>query len=107
MEEILLTLNEPVVLWSILAAAILAVVIDYLFPVDWLAYFGYALFAVFIGATVPLAPLVSFATMLAVFGAMLVLHKLLFAKFLTNAPYCYRHPESKNALTEHSTSSDA
>jgi hypothetical protein len=100
LEQVFLTLNAPVVLWSIFTAAILAVVIDYLFPVDWVAYFGYALFAVFIGATVPVAPIVSFVTILVVFGVMLVLHKMFFANYLTNAPYCYRHPESKNPSTE-------
>lgn len=89
MEEILLTLNQPTVLWSIFTAAILAVLIDYLFPVDWLAYVGYGLFAIFVGATVPVGAALSVAAMIAVFGIMLILHKLLFAKLLTNAPYCY------------------
>lgn len=86
MEDILLTLNQPLILWSLFAGAILAVLVDYLFPVDWLAYVGYALFSLFVGATVPATPTVSLIVMAVVTGAMLILHYFVFSKFLTNAP---------------------
>lgn len=90
MEELLLFLNQTVVLWSLFAGAIILVLIDYLFPVDWPAYLGYVLFAIFIGATVPLSVAFSFLSMLAVFSLMLTLHKAVFSKFLTNAPHLER-----------------
>lgn len=86
MEEILLWLNQPLVLWSLLGGAVGLVLIDYVFPVDWPAYLGYALFGIFIGATVPLQPSWSLFSMLAVLSLMLTLHKAVFSKFLTNAP---------------------
>lgn len=86
MEELLLFLNQPVVLWSLFSGAIILVLIDYLFPVDWPAYLGYVLFAIFIGATAPLSIAFSYFSMLAVFSLMLTLHKAIFAKYLTNAP---------------------
>lgn len=92
MESIFLTLNEPLVLWALLGAAILLVLIDYLFPVDWLAYVGYIFFAVFIGATIPATPVYSLLAMVIAILVMLLLHLLLFSRFLTNAP---RHERPK------------
>ena len=86
MEDLLLFLNQPLVLWSLFGGAIGLVLIDYLFPVDWPAYFGYALFGIFVGATVPLSAMMSLVAMVAVFCLMLVLHKLIFSRYLTNAP---------------------
>jgi len=94
MDEVLLFLNQPTVLWSLLATAIIAVLLDYLFPVDWLAYIGYALFAVFVGATVPVGPWSSLGIAFAVFVLMLVLHELIFSRFLTNAPRWERQQAS-------------
>ena len=79
-------LNQPLILWSLFAGAILLVLVDYLFPVDWPAYVGYSLFGMFVGATVPLPAVYSLITIAAVFGLMLVLHKIVFSRFLTNAP---------------------
>ena len=85
-EELLLFLNQPQVLWSLFAGAIGLVLIDYIFPIDWPAYIGYALFGVFVGATIPLSVAYSFVAMIAVFGLMLLLHKAIFSRYLTNAP---------------------
>ena len=95
MDEILLTLNQPITLWLLFSGAILAVLIDYLFPVDWLAYVGYVLFAVFVGATIPATPAVSLMVIAAVTVTMLVLHHYIFSKYLTNAPR-YECPTSLN-----------
>ena len=86
MEEILLTLNQPFVLWLLSTGAVLAILVDYFFPVDWVAYLGYGLFAIFIGATVPVPPALSLVVMLAVGALMLLLHMFVFSKYLTNAP---------------------
>ena len=86
MQEVLLTLNQPEILLALFAGSIVLILIDYLFPVDWPAYFGYVLFAVFIGATVPLSVNYSLFSMLAVLSLMLTLHKAVFSKYLTNAP---------------------
>ena len=86
MEEILLFLNQPLVLWSLFAGAVGLVLIDYIFPVDWPAYVGYAFFGIFVGATIPLSVTFSFVAMAAVFGLMLLLHKAVFSRYLTNAP---------------------
>ncbi len=86
MESILLLLNQPLILWSLFAGAVVLVLADYLFPVDWPAYIAYVLFALFIGATVPATPLVSMLSIVAVIGLMLTLHKFVFSKYLTNAP---------------------
>ncbi len=95
MNELLLFLNQPVVLWSLFVGAILLILVDYLFPVDWPAYFGYLMFAVFIGATVPLNPLFSLLAIVVVFALMLTLHKAIFAKYLTNLP---RHERRRSDL---------
>ncbi len=105
-EEILLLINQPLFLWSLFGGAVALVLIDYIFPVDWPAYFGYALFGIFIGATAPLPPAWSLFAMLAVFSLMLTLHKAVFSKFFTNAPSLERRrnvalANSKNVdLTE-------
>ena len=113
MEEFLLVLNQPVVLWSLFGGAIALILIDYLFPVDWPAYIGYVLFALFVGATANIPQAWSLVAMLAVFVLLLILHKAVFSKFLTNAPYCERRRnlalstdtsgtqiESENSTTE-------
>ena len=90
MEEFLLFLNQPVVLWSLFGGAIALILIDYLFPVDWPAYVGYVLFALFIGATADVPQGWSAVTIVAVLGLLLALHIAVFSRFLTNAPYCER-----------------
>ena len=86
MVDLFFFLNEPAVLWSLVIASIVLVLIDYLFPVDWPAYISYALFSVFIGAIVPFSPAESLVSMIVCLVFILVLHELIFARFLTNAP---------------------
>ncbi len=100
MEAVFETLNEPLVLWSLFAGAIVLVLIDWFFPVDWPAFLGYALFAVFVGATVPAIPVLSLAIIVIVFVLMLVLHEFLFSRFLTNAPKFECPTEPNAAVTQ-------
>lgn len=86
MQNALLLLNQPFVLWSLLAASLALVLIDYLFPVDWLALVGYVLFGVFVGATISTSPVCSLLAAVAVVAVMFVSHTLIFARYLTNAP---------------------
>lgn len=97
MSDLMLTLNQPLVLWSLLGGSIGLILVDYLFPVDWPAFGGYALFAVFIGATIPAPSVVSLSIMAVVLATMLLLHHFVFAKFLTNAP---RYERVADAPTE-------
>ena len=86
MHEFFLTLNQPVVLWTLFTSSVLLVLLDYLLPVDWLAYLGYVCFAVFVGATVSVSPAISLAIMAVVGVGMLIAHAAFFSKYLTNAP---------------------
>lgn len=97
MNELLLFLNQPTVLWLLFGSAVGLVLIDYLFPIDWPAYVGYALFAVFMGATVPFNATVSLLSMVAVLSLMLTLHKAIFSKYLTNLPRHERTREQRLA----------
>lgn len=101
MEAFLLLVNDPVVLWSILASSVGLVMIDWFFPVDWPAYLGYGLFAVFVGATIPVSPFMSLVAIFLVLLSMLVLHEMFFTRFLTNAPQFERRLEtSRSGLPE-------
>ena len=107
MGDLFLFLNQPTVLWSLLIASIVLVLIDYLFPVDWPAYIGYALFSVFINAIVPLSPAESLVSMIVCFVFILVLHEFIFARFLTNAPkYENNVVESGNQINESEDASE-
>ncbi len=86
LQELLLILNQPPVLAALCGASVLLVLLDYLLPVDWLAYLGYAAFALFVGTTLSVSPSASVIVMVTVAVGMLVLHKAVFARFLTNAP---------------------
>lgn len=86
MDDLLITLNQSAVLWTLLSGAILTVLIDYFFPVDWLAYVGYAMFALFVGLTIATTPIVSVLAAVGLLAAMLLLHFWVFSSFLTNAP---------------------
>ena len=70
-----------------LILGILLVLIDYFFPVDWAAYLGYLFFglAAFFGVQENLYH--SLYWFGGVFVGLLILHKLIFSRFLTNAPH--------------------
>ena len=82
----MLILNQPGVLATLFVGSLVLVLLDYLLPIDWLAYVGYACFALFIGATAPATPAYSVVVVAVVFGFTLLLHEFFFAHYLTNAP---------------------
>jgi len=84
--EIMLMLNQPPVLIGLFTASIVLVLLDYLLPIDWLAYLGYACFSVFIGATAPTTPFYSLLVMGVVLVIVVLAHEFFFAHYLTNAP---------------------
>lgn len=90
MSELMLLMAEPPVMWGLLLAAILLVLLDYLLPVDWLAFLGYLCFALFMMVTIPASPVASAIIGVAVFVGMIVAHQSCFSRFLTNAPHCER-----------------
>lgn len=71
-------------------AAVALILIDYFFPVDYPAYFGYLLFSLGMFWAVPFGPLLSLVCVLAIFALLLVLHLVWFRRFLTNAPSARR-----------------
>ncbi len=86
MAELMMTLNQPGVLGTLFIASVVLLLLDYLLPIDWLAYLGYVSFAVFIGATAPASPFNSVVVMVVVLAVALLLHEFFFAQYLTNAP---------------------
>lgn len=87
LQDVFLFLGQPTILWGLFVASILLVLLDYLLPVDWLAYFGYLCFSLFVGATIDEGPTLSLWITLGVALGMLTAHVLLFSRFLTNAPH--------------------
>lgn len=63
------------------------VLIDYLFPVDWPAYLGYFMFglACFFGTSHDITR--STFWFFGVFFGLLIAHKFIFSRFLTNAKH--------------------
>jgi vacuolar-type H+-ATPase subunit I/STV1 len=109
MEDFLLALNQPIILWSLFTASVVLILIDYFFPVDWPAYIGYVAFSFFIGATISLPPIGSLICIPGVFILLLVLHEMLFSRYLTNAPR-FEQPKKDRADAKPGTatpSSDA
>lgn len=86
MQEFILIMGQPMILTALFITSITLVLLDYLLPVDWLAYLGYIVFAVFIGLTMPAQAATSILVAIGVGVLLLVAHKLLFSKYLTNAP---------------------
>lgn len=107
MQDVLLALNQPFVLWSLFGGAVGLILLDYLLPVDWLAYLGYACFAVFLGATAPVAPAMSFAVMGGAFVVALIGHRFWFSKLLTNAPRIEQPREEESSPRSDSPGSDS
>lgn len=65
--------------------AVLLILIDYFFPVDYPAYIGYLCFAAGMFWAVPFGPVTSLVSSLVIFVLLLVLHRLWFSRYLTNA----------------------
>jgi len=65
--------------------AVVLVLIDYFFPVDYPAFVGYVCFAGGMFFVLPLSVGASIGCALMILAALLVLHRLWFSRFLTNA----------------------
>ena len=80
----LAAIDFPVMLILFMLAVAL-ILIDYFFPVDYPAYLGYLFFAAGMFWAFPLGPLFSLLASLGVFVLLLVLHRVWFSRYLTNA----------------------
>lgn len=85
MTDLLLRLSSYPLMEVFLIAAVVLVLVDYFFPVDWAAYVGYLCFALGMFWAVPFGPVGSLVTALVLWVLLLILHKLWFSRFLTNA----------------------
>ncbi len=85
MTDLLLWLSDWPAMEILFALAVILVLIDYFFPVDLPAYFGYLCFAGGVFFTLPMTAGPSLVVALLVFVLLLVLHKVWFCKYLTNA----------------------
>ncbi|MGH9380922.1 MAG: hypothetical protein ACRD2Z_09970 [Thermoanaerobaculia bacterium] len=85
MTDLLLKLSSYPLMEVFLIAAVVLVLVDYFLPVDWAAYLGYLCFALGMFWAFPFGPLGSLLTALAAWALLLILHKVWFSRFLTNA----------------------
>lgn len=86
MNDLLMNLSIYPVMELAFALAVVLVLIDYLFPVDYPAFIGYLCFAVGGFFALPWTWGPSLAAAVAIWALLLVLHRLWFTRFLTNAP---------------------
>lgn len=85
MTDFLMSIADWPVMEVLFVAAVVLVLIDYFFPVDFPAYFGYLCFAGGMFFALPYGLNPSIVIALLIFALLLTLHKLWFTKFLTNA----------------------
>lgn len=85
MTDLLLRLSSYPLMEAFFVAAVVLVLVDYFFPVDWAAYLGYLCFALGMLWAVPFGPLGSLVVALVIWVLLLILHKVWFSRFLTNA----------------------
>jgi len=86
MHDLIQTLNEYHIFWILLALGAVLILIDYFFPTDWPAFVGYACFSAAIFFAVGLLVIPSLIVAIVTFVLLLLLHRFLFSRFLTNAP---------------------
>ena len=85
MTDFLIWLSDWPAMEILFGFAIALVLIDYFFPVDWCAYLGYLCFAGGVFFALPMTATPSLLAALLVFALLLLLHKVWFSKYLTNA----------------------
>lgn len=85
MTDFLLTLSNWPMMEILFILGVVLILIDYFFPVDFPAYLGYLCFAGGMFFAVPFTAVPSLVTGAAIWVVLLILHKLWFYKFLTNA----------------------
>ena len=85
MTELLMDLARYPLMEVFAIAAVVLVLIDYFFPVDFPAYIGYLCFALAMFFGVPLGFMQSVLAAVGIWVLLLILHKVWFRHFLTNA----------------------
>ena len=90
MNNLVLTLVNWHVMEILFVLAIVLILIDYFFPVDYPAYIGYLCFAAGMFFALPFTVLPSLLAALGIWILLLVLHRVWFTRFLTNAPGAQR-----------------
>ena len=90
MNDVLITLVDWRAMEILFVLAVVLVLVDYFFPVDYPAYFGYFCFAAGMFFVVPFGVVTSLLVALGIWIVLLVLHRVLFTRFLTNAPGAQR-----------------
>ena len=90
MDDVLITLVDWHAMEILFVLAIVLILIDYFFPVDYPAYLGYFCFAAGMFFAVPFGVVTSLLVALGIWILLLVLHRVLFTRFLTNAPGAQR-----------------
>ena len=86
MYDFLLTLSDWHAMEILFIASVALILIDYFFPVDYPAYIGYFCFAAGMFFALPFTLLPSFLVAILIFIVLLVLHRVWFSRYLTNAP---------------------
>jgi membrane protein implicated in regulation of membrane protease activity len=92
MNDLLATLaaSDLPIMEVLFASAVVLILVDYFFPVDFPAYVGYLCFALGMFWVLPFGPLPSLVGVLVIFALFLLLHRAVFSRFLTNAPSAER-----------------
>jgi membrane protein implicated in regulation of membrane protease activity len=85
MAEVLVQLWSARVPEILFGLAVVLVLIDYFFPVDYPAFIGYACFALGMFFVLPLGLWGSALAAVAILAVVLWLHRVWFSRFLTNA----------------------
>ena len=86
MYELIETLQDYHIAEALIGLSVLLVLIDYFFPTDVPAHFGYFCFGAGMFFLVPLGLSASAAVGVGIWLLLALLHQLLFRRFLTNAP---------------------
>ena len=90
MYDTLQTLMDWNIMPILFGVAVLLILIDYFFPVDYPAYLGYFCFAAGMFFALPFGILISLILAVAIWIVLLVLHRVWFSRYLTNAPSAER-----------------
>ena len=86
MDDLLLTLADWHVMELLFGLSVVLILIDYFFPVDYPAYIGYLCFALGMFFALPFTVLPSALMSLGIWVGLLLLHRVWFSRYLTNAP---------------------
>ena len=86
MYEFIGTLQSYHIAEVLIGLSVLLILVDYYFPTDVPAHFGYFLFSVGMFFVVPWGVAASLTVAVVLWLLLAVLHQLWFTRFLTNAP---------------------